>query len=363
VVPPDPRRACLELAAGCVYDGSQYPNAFEWIELSPATKNVRVLFRAWLHNDWTIDRNQPNCPDGQADFELGAEPSSKPVPSRSAKRVRRRLAAPEIPLKYLKWLEARCAGVELLGQDVQQSLAIQLSHVYVPALTQREAAAAALEEPTPGSRMDPEEQRLVPLLHRIDEGSLYVPAAAGAGKSTFCRWAVLQSIPNATTSHPVAAPEEYQEPMPESLRTRLPLLVPLRDFGKDMDCGRGRPWHRSDLEQALATWVDQSAPQGLDGAMLKAHLAAGSAFLLLDGLDEVPVSESRSTVYPRQLLLSGLADALPAWKAGGPGAPRPAARTARAAAGAAPGAVRHPLVPHPEAREAGRRPARGDARP
>jgi hypothetical protein len=46
VVPPDPRRACLELAAGCVYDGSQYPNAFQWIELSPATKNVRVLFRA-----------------------------------------------------------------------------------------------------------------------------------------------------------------------------------------------------------------------------------------------------------------------------------------------------------------------------
>ena len=31
------------------------------------------------------------------------------------------------------------------------------------------------------------------------------------------------------------------------------------------------------------------------------HLAAGSAFLLLDGLDEVAVSESRdgTTVYPR----------------------------------------------------------------
>ena len=66
--------------------------------------------------------------------------------------------------------------------------------------------------------MDPEEQRLVPLLKRIDEGSLYVPAAAGAGKSTFCRWAVLQSIPGTTTSHPVPAPEEYQEPVPELLR-------------------------------------------------------------------------------------------------------------------------------------------------
>ena len=142
--------------------------------------------------------------------------------------------------------------------------------------------------------MEPDEQRLVPLLKRIDEGSLYVPAAAGAGKSTFCRWAALQSIPGAPTSHPVPAPEEYQEPVPEALRTRLPLLVPLRDFGKDMDCGRGRrTWHRSDLEQALAAWVDRSPPPGLDGAMLKAHLAAGSAFLLLDGLDEVAVSEAR----------------------------------------------------------------------
>ena len=57
-------------------------------------------------------------------------------------------AAPEIPLEYLEWLRRRCAGVELLGQDVQQSLAIELRHVYVPALTQREAATAAPEEPT-----------------------------------------------------------------------------------------------------------------------------------------------------------------------------------------------------------------------
>ncbi len=33
ILPPDPGRACLELAAGCVYESSQYPNAFQWIEL------------------------------------------------------------------------------------------------------------------------------------------------------------------------------------------------------------------------------------------------------------------------------------------------------------------------------------------
>ena len=46
VLPPDPSRSCLELAAGCIYENSQYPNAFQWIELLPADKRVRVLFRA-----------------------------------------------------------------------------------------------------------------------------------------------------------------------------------------------------------------------------------------------------------------------------------------------------------------------------
>jgi hypothetical protein len=322
VVPPDPRRACLELAVGCIYENSQYPNAFQWIELAPGDKRVRVLFRAWLHNAWTVDRNQPNCPEGHAEFDLGAEPEPKRVSGRSAKRVSGRSKAPEVPHQYLKWLKGRCASVELLGQDVQTSVAIELRHVYVPALTHREVVAEAPEEPTHRSRMEPEEQRLVPLLKRIDESSLYVPAPAGAGKSTFCRWAALQSIPDTTTAHPVPAPEEYQEPVPESLRSRLPLLVPLRDFGKDMDCGRGgRSWHRANLEDALAAWLnsDPSPPPDLDGTLLKEHLQAGSAFLLLDGLDEVAISEVRNgiTVYPRQLLLSGLADALPQWDKAG----------------------------------------------
>ena len=73
VVPPDPSRACLELPTGCVYETSQYPNAFQWIELSPSGKCVRVHFRAWLHNAWTIDRIQPGCPEGYADFPLAQD--------------------------------------------------------------------------------------------------------------------------------------------------------------------------------------------------------------------------------------------------------------------------------------------------
>ena len=105
-----------------------------------------------------------------------------------------------------------------------------------------------------------------------------------------------------------------------NLHGRLPLLVPLRDFHEGIDCGRGRRTaHRRELEETLAAWVDQSLAERLSGENLLAHLRAGTAFLLLDGIDEVPVSDTRAgaTVYPRDLLLTGVADALPAWlKAG-----------------------------------------------
>ncbi|MDG4597526.1 MAG: hypothetical protein P9F75_17885 [Candidatus Contendobacter sp.] len=72
VVPPDPSRACLEVAAGCVYENSRYPNAFQWIELHLRPRRVKVLYRAWIHGAWIIDRNQPGCPNGEAEFELSS---------------------------------------------------------------------------------------------------------------------------------------------------------------------------------------------------------------------------------------------------------------------------------------------------
>ena len=313
VRPADPARSCLELAAGCVYENSQYPNAFQWIQLSPTGKRVRVHFRAWLHNAWTIDRNQPDCPEGWTEFDLGTPVQVAPDPGHPA--------APVIPPAYLQWLQRTCADVSLLGQEVQKGQAITLSQVYVPALIKMSVQIfGELPSFDVARRLDGEIGRLVPLLKTLDKQSLYVPAPAGAGKSTFCRWAALQSIPSAELSHPVPAPIEFTEPTPVDLRRRLPLLVLLREFGRRMDCGRGeRVWRQVDFERALATWVDRSQLPGLTGALLKAHLKAGSAFLLLDGLDEVPPSETREgvTVFPRELLVSGIADALPAWRTAG----------------------------------------------
>ncbi len=219
--------------------------------------------------------------------------------------------APDIPPAYRGWLTRTCGRVDLLGQDAGKSHGFQLDHVYVPAL----AAAPSRLERAGGNKIEAEERRFVPLLQRLDEASLCVLAQAGAGKSTFCRWAALRSVAGENLGHPLAPPDEFAEPVPERLRGRLPLLVPFREFAPRTDWGRGgQVWSRSDLEQALAAWVDGAVPD-LSGKSLLAHLKAGTCFLLLDGLDEVPVSAvgDRATVYPRELVVTGLADALPTW--------------------------------------------------
>ncbi len=133
IVPPDPARACLEVAAGCVYEHSRYPNAFQWIELWPATadrpRRIRLLFRAWVKGAWQIDRNQLGCPDGVADYSLdSAVLRDMAAPDASAK-------PPAIPAEYLAWVGRSYGGVDLLGQDAQEGQSVSLNQVYVPAVT------------------------------------------------------------------------------------------------------------------------------------------------------------------------------------------------------------------------------------
>jgi Uncharacterized conserved protein len=228
---------------------------------------------------------------------------------------------PIIPSEYIEWLRREYADVSLVGQERLQGQALTLNSVYVTALTrlsQTYSTEQVGENSLPAHAY--EEDGFVALLQRLDAESLYVPAPAGAGKSTFCRWAALQSIATADPVHPVSASEEFAEPVPANLRNRLPLLVPLRDFHEHIDGGRGRrTGNRRELEKALAAWADRSVADRLGGDNLLAHLREGSAFLLLDGLDEVPVSDPRdgADVYPRDVLLHSLEMALPTWiKAG-----------------------------------------------
>ncbi|MCB1909051.1 MAG: DUF4062 domain-containing protein, partial [Rhodocyclaceae bacterium] len=212
---------------------------------------------------------------------------------------------------YLAWLRRECESVELLGLDPKDSQNVRLGQVYVPALTAAKEIEdeRAQREPWQGPRLDR-------VLHRLGEESLYLPGAPGAGKSTFCRWLALAVVSGEVPVHPIAVPEAFEERLPDELRGRFPLLVRLREWaGNDARLAGNGHWRAARLSAALADWLDQSRPGGLDAESFLARLAAGPCLLIFDGVDEVP--EAIGADRPRQNLLSGLADALPGWLAAG----------------------------------------------
>ncbi|MEM9386027.1 MAG: SUMF1/EgtB/PvdO family nonheme iron enzyme [Pseudomonadota bacterium] len=221
-------------------------------------------------------------------------------------------AAPEVPPEYVKWVKDKYTNVDLLGQQAEKSHAFQLDNVYVPALTAARQDEMALAR---GREDKQEGPRFEPLLNRLGESSCYILAQAGTGKSTFCRWVMLQCLGDEALDHPVPTPDECRESIPESLAGHLPVLVPLREFGPRTHFPPGaREWCMEELEAALAAYVDE-AISSLGGDQLRQHLGAGTAILLIDGLDELPESAQGkgSTAYPRELVLTGLADAMPRW--------------------------------------------------
>lgn len=207
---------------------------------------------------------------------------------------------------YLDWLRRECDSVELLGLDLKESRNVGLGHVYVPAVTNADVKGDRI-----GINL---EKGPFLLLDNLGRRPLYVPGAAGSGKSTFCRWLALVVAEGQVPAHRRIGVDDdhFTETLPDTLAGRLPLLVRLRDWASypELLTGKGH-WTRAQLESSLAGWLDKTRPGGLSGEVFRAELKAGRCLLIFDGVDEVP--ERIGDALPRRNLLAGLADALPVW--------------------------------------------------
>jgi hypothetical protein len=215
-------------------------------------------FRQWLETEFTR-----NLFTTSADLEgkLGRALRAWLDDNAEFKSVPRQSVFDEV--EYLDWVRRQSESVELLGVDQRDTHNVRLQHVYVPARVESERTQDA------GGY-----SRWILLTERIGNESLYVPGAPGAGKSTFCRWLAPIVAAGDVPRHPIAAPDDYIEAVPETLQDRMPVLCYLRDFNdhKALLHGSGR-WYRHTLEQALglvrcsaARWADGAGLAGTDGS-------------------------------------------------------------------------------------------------
>ena len=255
-------------------------------------------------------------------------------------------ANPQLPLTpttisraYSNWLIKQCADIVPFAMEPTQGLSVSLQEVYVPLLTnppfdpQRGISPKSgigtgetLPDAPPSLAPESDEnQKPQLLLSLLGTNSLYVSGDPGTGKTTFCRWLAWLTMTGEEPKFTVEDPE-FHETLPDSLRGKLPVLVRLRELGHQLPQVRldsdGQQPNRPPLagtrrwcEAALQDWVTQAAPGGLSWNDIASHLAAGSLLLILDGVDELPLSggpEWKGS-SPRELFLEALYDATPAW--------------------------------------------------
>lgn len=251
--------------------------------------------------------------------------------ARRTKRVRP--SAPDVPVVYREWLKKQHGGVDLLGLQLKKGRPPLLSAIYVPQTT---TAGPSPDEDSDRSRkrrpgidvdmmgreramMGRERERPTLALGRLATESLYVSGGPGTGKSTFCRWVAWLVAEGALPSLDVPPPEGFAEVLDDRLKGRLPLLIRLRELWEYLPARVGANPTVSELEESLGRWVDKKRPDGLNSDLLRTHIAYGSALIVLDGMDEVPVSSvsAAGKTYPRHQLLSALAEACPLWNAAG----------------------------------------------
>jgi formylglycine-generating enzyme required for sulfatase activity len=293
-VPPDPQRTCLELAAGCVYEHGRYPNAFQWIELHPQPKRVRVQFRAWIKGRWEADRNQPGCPEGVADFPLDATDSGpgrhiQPPPSAD-------------PRKYLDdlWTDTAYIDIRGLVTGKPEAHRFPIEELYIE-LRASGAGERASADPARGAHTErravqPSGPQENPLRAALAQPRLVIIGDPGCGKTTFLRWVAHCLAGDRLGRDPQAAARRLGLP-----RARLPIPVSIADWldyigaakakQKGPDLPNGAEW----LTAYLGVRA-RDANQGLEADDFRRWLGAGEAMLLLDGLDEAPDRPRRERV-------------------------------------------------------------------
>ncbi len=303
-------------------DGVERPDP-EWLanfELQELSNAHSVELRVSRSKDFQSDFDdlvallRKKCPTlTQVDVSADNDPATTPT---------------EIPPTYIQWLTKQCGDITPFAMELNQGLSVSLQDVYVPLLTGRRFDRM-LDEMSPDSKIGKrgqhtpkqvvgeteleDEAKPQLLLNVLGENSLYVSGDPGTGKTTFCRWVGLLAATGKIPLFCVDDPE-YLETLPDALCSRLPVLVRLRELS-DYLIEKSAPLKPRTLDAVLKDWATATKLGGLSWADVKSHLHHGSLLLILDGVDEIPLSsgDAASGPSPRELFLTAFSNAAPKW--------------------------------------------------
>jgi len=289
VVPPDPARACLELAAGCVYEDSRYPNAFQWIELWSEPKRVRVLFRSWINGAWSVDRNQPGCPDGTAEFDLHIPEGGDRPP------------IPADPYQYMKDLYDATGHIDIRGLAVSSGKAhsFLIEELYV-GLSELNVSLS-IDRSATKERQLTDEIRNSSTPHTPKQPRLAVIGDPGAGKSTFLKWIAhtLASDRLGLSNGAGKARFRIEEPL-------IPVLVRVADWLEHIQVSKAKDDPSRPTTDSSPDWLfhylgkqAEAGNHGLGAVWFEERLKKGDCLILLDGLDETPDRREREGMVAR----------------------------------------------------------------
>ena len=190
---------------------------------------------------------------------------------------------PKIPAEYYDWLRRGLEKVELLG--AKEGRAVTLDHVYVPALTRPAPAPAG----SAAGKSNAERQKNRNRSHCSGASTSSLTLRAGAGRGRQVHLLPLGGA--AEHRRDQADQRRFRRPQSSPSRCRRHCATACRCWCRSTSSGRkwtaaaaSAAGGRGDLERSLAQWIDGSPPDGLTGSLLLAHLTAGTAFLLLDGI-------------------------------------------------------------------------------
>ncbi len=221
---------------------------------------------------------------------------------------------PPIPPRCREYAREQCADVLPPGVQPDAELSISLQNVYVPAIVENNQPQIRTDEDLPTTTKEPSWQLL---FNRLEDESLYVAGAAGYGKSTFAKWLRLQVLAPQSHQFKVPSAKEFQELLPESLRDRLPVLIPFRDIVDDLkSLPRQSAMSAAEFLELLCKWTNTYATKtGITAELLRSWLQAGRTLLILDGVDELPTVAVGPDFqwHPRNIVLDSLPLAVSDW--------------------------------------------------